>query len=82
MSIEELLKRDPFKVGKGEKQNIIKEKIKALTYHHFKFCKEYKKILESTGFKFNNFLTINDTPYLRESHYLSAYTDAHENPQI
>jgi len=64
MSIEELLKRDPFKVGKGEKQNIIKEKIKALTYHHFKFCKEYKKIILNLNIKIKKLKKIEDFPMI------------------
>ena len=64
MTIEDILKHDPFRVNKVRKQNIIKKKIKSLTFHHFKFCKEYKKIIVNLNIKIKKLKKVEDFPMI------------------
>ena len=64
MIIDSLLKFDPFSFGSKEKSKIIKEQIKLLTLHHYKFCKKYKKIIKNLKFKIKNNNKLEDFPML------------------
>ena len=42
MNLEKLLQKNPFKIKKKIKYDFFNNMIKDLTFHHYKFCEEYK----------------------------------------
>jgi len=64
MTIQKLLEYNPFEIDKEKKQKIIKDKIKSLTLHHYKFCGEYKKIILNLNIKINKLKKIEDFPMI------------------
>jgi len=64
MIMETLLKFDPFSFDNKKKSKIIKEQIKLLTLHHYKFCKKYKKIIKNLKFNIKNSNKLEDFPML------------------
>jgi phenylacetate-coenzyme A ligase PaaK-like adenylate-forming protein len=64
MMLDNLLKIDPFSIGKKEKNRIFTDQIKSLTYHHYKFCKKYKKIIKNLKFRIKNINKLENFPML------------------
>ena len=64
MSVEKLLKYNPFDHAKVKKFNIIKNTLKLLTFHHFQFCKEYKKIIVNLKIDINKIKKVENFPML------------------
>ena len=62
--IDSLLKLDPFSVNNNKKNKIVKDQIKLLTLHHYKFCEKYKKIIRNLKFKIRNNNRLEDFPML------------------
>ena len=62
--IDSLLKLDPFSVNNNKKNKIVKDQIKLLTLHHYKFCEKYKKIIRNLKFKIRNNNKLEDFPML------------------
>ena len=62
--LDNLLKIDPFSIGKKEKNRIFIDQIKSLTYHHYKFCKKYKKIIKNLKFRIKNINKLENFPML------------------
>ena len=64
MMLDNLLKIDPFSIDKKEKNKIFTNQIKSLTFHHYKFCKKYKKIIKNLKFKIKNINKLEHFPML------------------
>ena len=64
MSIEKLLKYEPFDHAKVKKFSVIKNTVKLLTFHHFKFCKEYKKIIVNLKIDITKIKKVENFPML------------------
>ena len=64
MIIENLKKKDPFNVSKKEKDKFFLDQIKLLSKHHYKYCKIYKKIINSLKFNINNKNKLEDFPMI------------------
>ena len=62
--IDSLLKLDPFSVNNNKKNKIVKDQIKLLTLHHYKFCEKYRKIIRNLKFKIRNNNRLEDFPML------------------
>ena len=64
MLIEKLIKKKPFGINEDEKLKIFNKQISYLTKHHYKNCKEYRKIIKNIGFNINNKNKIEDFPMI------------------
>ena len=62
--IDSLLKLGPFSVNNNKKNKIVKDQIKLLTLHHYKFCEKYKKIIRNLKFKIRNNNRLENFPML------------------
>ena len=62
--IDSLLKLGPFSVNNNKKNKIVKDQIKLLTLHHYKFCEKYKKLIRNLKFKIRNNNRLEDFPML------------------
>ena len=56
--------QNPFKIEKKLKNKIFLDKIKTLTFHHYRNCNEYKKIIKNIKFKINKKNKIENFPML------------------
>ena len=63
MNIEDYKKLEPFSLNKVKKKKIFENLISSLTLHHYKNSKEYKKILDFFGYKFNK-KQLSEIPFL------------------
>ena len=63
MNIEDYKKLEPFSLNKIKKKKIFENLINYLTVHHYKKSKEYKKILDFFGYKFNK-KELSEIPFL------------------
>ena len=63
MKIEDYKKLDPFSLNKIKKKKIFENLISSLTLHHYKNSKDYKKILDFFGYKFNK-KKLSEIPFL------------------
>ena len=50
MDVTELLKIQPYSLGKNEKNHILTEALKELTIYHYENCKEYRNILNGLDY--------------------------------
>ncbi len=64
MTINSLLKLDPFIIDKSKRNKIIKNRIQLLTLHHSRFCKKYKKIIKNLKFKIKKNNKLENFPML------------------
>ena len=53
MNIDEYLKKDPYSLNKIEKSNFLNEYLHFLHDHHYTSSENYKKIIDSIKFSFN-----------------------------
>ena len=53
--LDNLLKLDPFSINRKEKNKIFTDQIRSLTFHHYQFCKKYKKIIKNLNSVIWNF---------------------------
>ena len=56
--------QNPFKIEKKLKNKVFLDKIKTLTFHHYRNCNEYKKIIKNIKFKINKKNKIENFPML------------------
>ena len=63
MKSEILKQLEPYTFLQKDKNIFFKKEIKNLTQHHYKNSKEYKKLLDSFGYKLNN-KKIEKVPFL------------------
>lgn len=59
MTLDELIKMQPYSLAKAEKSAMLTEMLTELTIYHYENCREYRNILDGLGF----------LPYGRISHY-------------
>ncbi len=64
MNLEKLLQKNPFKIKKKIKYDFFNNMIKDLTFHHYKFCEEYKKIILNLNINIKKIKNISDFPML------------------
>ena len=64
MNLEKLLQKNPFKIKKKIKYDFFNNMIKDLTFHHYKFCEEYKKIILNLNINIKKIENISDFPML------------------
>lgn len=50
MTLDELIKRQPYSLGKEEKARILTQMLSDLTAHHYEHCEPYHNILDGLGF--------------------------------
>ena len=62
--IEELLKKDPYSMGKAEKEQMLSKNLKELTMYHSENCKEYRNMLMNLGVKQGNIESYYEIPTL------------------
>ena len=51
LNLENLIKQKPYSLAKKQKNKLFKSFLTELTYHHYKKCKKYKKIINNLKFK-------------------------------
>lgn len=64
ISFDEILKIDPYSLGKEEKEKILTERLVELTEHYWVNCPEYKRILESISYNSKHVKSYKDLPFL------------------
>jgi len=64
MIIRSLQKINPFSLNKKRKRKIYDVKIKSLSLHHYKFCRQYKSIINNLKFKIRKNNKLEDYPML------------------
>ena len=64
MNIDSLQNLSPFNVDSKEKNKIYLSYIKSLSFHHYKFCEKYRKIINNLKFKIENNSKLEDFPML------------------
>ena len=62
--ISKLFTLNPYSLSKKEKSDMFVNYIKKLTYHHYKNCKSYKKIIKNLKFKIGSTNKLDDFPML------------------
>jgi len=62
--LDNLLKLDPFSINRKEKNKIFTNQIRSLTFHHYQFCKRYKKIIKNLKFKIKSNNKLENFPML------------------
>ena len=51
MDYAQILEREPYKVGKEEKERLLYERLSWLTQYHREHCADYKKITDGLGYR-------------------------------
>ena len=64
MIINSLQKISPFSLNKKRKSKIYDAEIKSLSLHHYKFCRQYKSIINNLKFKIKKNNKLEDYPML------------------
>jgi hypothetical protein len=64
MTLEALLKLDPYSLGKEEKHKVLDEYLVNLTRYHYEHCATYRRMLDGTGFDIGQVRHYEDLPYL------------------
>lgn len=64
MTFEEILKIEPYSLGKDEKEKLLTERLVELTEKHKKDCPEYAHILDTIGYSKAKITTFKDIPFL------------------
>lgn len=64
MTLEEMLKIEPYSLKKEEKNKILVPIMKELSLYHYENCVEYKKILDSFSINLDDIKNIEDIPFL------------------
>jgi phenylacetate-coenzyme A ligase PaaK-like adenylate-forming protein len=64
MDVVEILNIQPYSLNKTEKRFILNSALLDLTKHHYENCREYKKMLDSIGFKAFGDCEYDELPFL------------------
>lgn len=64
MTLEELLEKDPYSLGKEDKHKVLDAFLTDLTRHHYAHCEAYRKMLDATGVDIDKIRHYEDLPYL------------------
>lgn len=64
MLSDEEMNIPPYSLSKAEKTAFLNKHLASLTKHHYEFCPEYKKILDSLSFDVNNIKDYTKIPFL------------------
>lgn len=59
-----ILSIPPYSLNKEEKQAFLTQQLSILTQHHYQYCDEYRKIMDSMGFDVNHINSYYDIPFL------------------
>ena len=62
--IEELYGIEPFSLSKDEKEREMCNALSFLTKRHYKYCPEYKLMLDAMGFQLESMEKVSDVPFL------------------
>ena len=64
MNMNEILKLEPFNLFGKNKKKFFEDKIKTLTLHHYKNCRQYKKIITNLKINIKNIFSLKDYPII------------------
>lgn len=64
INYDECLNIEPYSMDKDAKKRFLTECLGDLSRHHYKHCKEYKKIIDAQNFDVNNIDSYYDIPFL------------------
>ena len=54
LKLKNIIKYSPYSLEKSQKNKLFKDFFTELTFHHYKKCKDYKKIIKNLKFKIKN----------------------------
>ncbi len=64
---KKIFAEDPYSLSQSNKERLLLGNFKKLTLFHYKYCKEYKKILDKVFGKIKNVKKLQDLPYIHTS---------------
>lgn len=64
LSVDEIIKKDPFGVSRIEKEIILLRRLNLLTFWHNQNCDSYRRILLALGVGAGNSKSVNDIPFI------------------
>lgn len=64
MNIKKIINLGPFSFNHKDKSNIVKNKIKKLTLHHYHKCEKYKIIIKNLKINLNKLSSLEDFPMI------------------
>lgn len=63
-SYEEMLARDPYSYGKGEKQRLLGRRLLELSRHHYTACSAYRRMVDAFGIELNQVDSYYELPFI------------------
>ncbi len=64
MSLEQFYNIEPYALNKKEKNALLTERLKELSFYHYKNCREYKNIIDCYGSNIEKAESIDEIPFL------------------
>ena len=62
LKLKNIIKYSPYSLEKSQKNKLFKDFFTELTFHHYKKCKDYKKIVSMIGYKIHKKSKISEVP--------------------